>query len=467
MYMEYVDDTDPRPVRRRGWRVLGWVAVGLSVLMVCTSLGAYGYYRKLMGNIKHEDTDALLGTNRPKKLNSALNILLLGSDTRDGANVKYGRSFKGAAPHADTMILLHLSPGGSQAVAISFPRDLMVPIPACKRKDGSSSGALSNAMINSAFGMGGAACTIKTIEGISNIKIDHFMQVDFTGFKSVTSAVGGVEVCLPKDVKDKDAQLNLRKGRHVLKGENALAYVRVRKGLGDGSDLDRIKRQQQFMGSLAKKSMSAGVLTNPGKLLPLLNASTKSLTTDKNLTVPGMLKIAQGMQGLTAGKLRFVTVPWGVYAPDPNRVALRQPDADTFFTAVRGDKGVQEAAKQSTAKIPPSRVRVRVYNGSGVDGQAQRVADQLESQGFQIVGVGSVSTRKTTKVSYGPGADHQALTLAGMIPDAAKPGPRSGGTAGVVDLIVGSDWTALKPKKTGIPRQQGEIRAADDVCKES
>lgn len=468
MYMEYVDDADPGPVRRRGWRVLGWVAIGLSVLMVSCSLGFYGYYRKLDGNISRENINY---GPRPEKLNDALNILLLGSDTRGGANAKYGRTMKNDPPRSDTMILLHLSPGGGQAIGISFPRDLMVPIPSCARKNGPTVPASPNEMINESFTRGGAPCTVKTIEGISNVKIDHFLQVDFVGFKNITSAIGGVEVCVPKNVDDSKSHLKLPRGRHTIKGETALAYVRTRKALGDGSDLDRIKRQQQFMGSLAKKSMSAGVLTNPVKLNSLLAASTKSLTTDDDLSISVMSKIARGMQGLTAGKLRFVTVPYGAYAPDPNRVALREPDADRFFTAIRNDKGVAEAAKPAsgTTKIPPSQVRVRVYNASGIDGQAGRVAAQLEAQGFQVVGVGNVTKRKNTKVFYGPGADHQARTLSGMIPDAAKPGARSSGsgTAGVVDLIVGSDWTALKPKKTGIPRQTGEIRATDDICKET
>jgi LCP family protein required for cell wall assembly len=465
MYMEYVDDADPAPERRRGWRVLGWVAVGLSVTLVTSSLGVYGYYRKLNGNIARESINY---GPRPEKLNDALNILLLGSDTRTGANAKYGKSMKNDPPRSDTMILLHLSPGGEQAMGISFPRDLMVPIPSCKNREGGVVPASSVAMINESFTRGGAVCTVKTIEHLTNIKIDHFLQVDFVGFKNITSAVGGVEVCLPKDVDDPQAKLKLTKGRHLIMGETALAYVRTRKGLGNGSDIDRIKRQQQFMGSLANKAMSAGVLSNPVKLNALLSASTKSLTTDEELNIGAMSKIARGMQGLTAGKLRFVTVPWGGYAPDPNRVALRQPDADRFFSAIRNDAGIAEdrtGSGSGASKISPSQVRVRVYNASGITGQARRVADQLEEQGYQIVGVGNLSSRRNTQVLYGQGADQQAQALAVAVPSDGKPAPRTNGSPGIVDLVVGPDWTALKPRKTGIPRQQNEVRATDDVCK--
>ncbi|SEF97828.1 cell envelope-related function transcriptional attenuator common domain-containing protein [Thermomonospora echinospora] len=464
MYMEYVDDADPAPERRRGWRVLGWVAIGLSVTLVSSSLGVYGYYRKLNGNIARENINY---GPRPEKLNDALNILVLGSDTRTGANAKYGKSMKNDPPRSDTMILLHLSPGGEQAIGISFPRDLMVPIPSCRSREGGTVPASSLAMINESFTRGGAACTVKTIEHLTNIKIDHFLQVDFVGFKSITSAVGGVEVCLPKDVNDPQARLRLSKGRHTIEGETALAYVRVRKGLGNGSDTDRIKRQQQFLASLANKAMSAGVLSNPVKLNALLSASTKSLTTDEELNIGAMTKIARGMQGLTAGKLRFVTVPWGAYAPDPNRVALRQPDADRFFSAIRSDTGIAEErpAAGSSSKISPRQVRVRVYNASGIDGQARRVADQLEEQGYQVAGVGNLSSRRNTRVLYGPGAEHQAQALAEVVSGADRPAARANGSPGIVDLVVGPDWTALKPRKTGIPRQQDEVRATDDVCK--
>ncbi|GLW61773.1 hypothetical protein Arub01_00170 [Actinomadura rubrobrunea] len=473
MYMEYVDDAElqPEPARRRGWRILGWVSIGLSAAMVVGSLTAYGFYRQAFGNITHEDTDALVGPNRPKKLNNALNILLLGSDTREGANAKYGRSLRNDPPRSDTMILLHLSPGGGQAIGVSFPRDLMIPIPSCTRKDGTKTPARSLDQINNSFTYGGASCTVKTIEHLTKIHIDHFVQVDFQGFKAITEAVGGVEVCLPKDVNDPKSKLRLSKGRHVIKGETALAYVRARYALGDGSDTARIKRQQKFMGSLANKALSAGVLTNPSRLWALINAGTKSLTTDDDLTPRVMMQIAQGMQGLTSGKLRFVTVPSGPWVQDPNRLQLTQPAADQFFTALRNDKTVPSQRKQNAGpKIPPSQIRVRVYNASGINGQARRVADDLEEQGFQVSVGGNMPASRTTKVLYGAGADQQAQTLAGLIPSGPKPAPRMGDAVpGTVDLVVGSDWQALKTAQgvqTGIPRQQGEIRATDDICKE-
>jgi LCP family protein required for cell wall assembly len=475
-FMDYVDDApfysdtySGRRARRRGWRVLGWISVLLSVIMVGTSLAAYATYLKLQGNISHEDIDSI--GPRPKKLNNALNILLIGSDTRAGANAKYGRGHVNEPPRSDTMILLHLSPGGGQAVGISIPRDLMVPIPSCKTRAGGIAPAQPVGQMNTSFTTGGAACTIKTIESFSNVKIDHFMQVDFSGFKNVVNAIGGVEVCLPTDVNDRDSKLRLSRGRHVVKGETALAYVRARHGLGDGSDLARIKRQQQFLGSVANKVLSAGVLADPVKLTRVLNAGTQSLTTDKGLNFQTMLRLGQSLQGLQSGKIRFVTVPFGAYAPDPNRVTLRQPAANQFFSAVRNDKGIsdqqQAQAEPATPKVPPSRVRVRVFNAGGVPGQAQRVADQLQAQGYKVIFVGNApgGVGGETEILYGAGGQPAAATLASIVPG-VKPTARTAGTANAVDLVIGTNWTALKTtKRTSIPKQQGEIRADQNICK--
>ncbi|MFF4240938.1 LCP family protein [Actinomadura geliboluensis] len=444
-------------------KLLAWLAVATAVVMVAGSLSAYGYYWKLQNAVQHEDVDKLLGGNRPKKLNSARNIMVMGSDTRAGDNAKYGRGLRNKPPASDTMLLLHLSPGGGQALAVSFPRDLMVPIPACTRKDGTKAPGKSVAMLNEAMAHAGPACTVKTIEQLTRIHIDHFVQVDFVGFKRIATAVGGVPVCVLGDVHDKDSGLDLTKGPHRLKGEQALAYVRSRKGFGDKSDTARIKRQQHFFGALAKEAMSAGVLTDPGRLNELLSATAESLTTDKRLTASEMVKIAQGMRELSAGKLRFVTVPSGAYPLDKNRVALARPASDEFFEAIRNDKVVpaQNESKAPKPSTPPG--KVRVLNASGVEGRAAQVAAQLRDEGWQVTGVGNLSTgTQATYVRYGTGAEPQARALAGLLPG-AKVAPRAKTPAGAVDLVIGTGFTQIRTSG-GIPVQRGESRASDTVC---
>jgi LCP family protein required for cell wall assembly len=440
-------------------KLLAWVAVAAAAVMVTGSLSAYGYYWKLQNAVQHEDVDKLLGGNRPKKLNGARNIIVIGSDTREGANAQYGKGLRNKPPASDTMVLLHLSPGGGQALAVSFPRDLMVPIPTCTRRDGTKAPGNSIAMLNQAIAHAGPTCTVKTIEQLTKIHIDHFVQVDFVGFKRIATAVGGVPVCVLDDVHDEDSGLNLTKGKHRLKGEQALAYVRSRKGFGDKSDTARIKRQQHFFGALAKEAMGRGVLTDPGRLHELLNATAESLTTDKALTVAEMLKIAQGMRDLSAGKLRFVTVPSGAYAPNPNRVALTHPASDRFFEAIRKD--VVVPAQEKAAGVPPG--KVRVYNASGVEGRAAQVAAQLRDGGWQVTGVGNLASRtRRTYVRYGTGAEPQARALAKLLPG-AKASPRVKAPAGVVELVIGPDFTRMRTSG-GVPVQRGESRASDTVC---
>jgi LCP family protein required for cell wall assembly len=461
-YSQYGDPLDQGPDRGPVWRVLGWVAIGLAVVLVGTSLVAYGTYRKLQGNITHEDVTAELGAHRPPKLNQALNVLLIGSDQRNGANAKYG---KAVGERSDTIILLHFSPGGKKAVGISFPRDSMVQLPTCKSAGGRTiPGGLN--MINSSFNNGGAGCTMHTIETLTGIRVDHFVKVDFSGFKRVVDALGGVEICLPQRVDDKDSKLHLSAGRHIVRGDTALAYVRNRHGLGDGSDTDRIKRQQKFLGAVVKKATSNGTLTNPGKLYSFFDAATKSVTTDKDFTIDEMKKVAGSLQGMSAGKVQFVTVPWGAYAPDPNRIAWRQPDANNLFAAIRSDNRIQAPAQAKKVSMPPAQIKVHVLNGTGTPGLAQRVGDQLTARGYSVVGIGTSPAKPSqTQLRYGTGADQQAAALAQVAPG-GKPAPNASVTAGVVDLVLGADWEGLKgAQPAAIPKTTGGVNAADDVCK--
>lgn len=461
-YPEYGDSLDRGPSRGVVWRVLGWVSVGLAVVLVGTSLAAYGAYRKLQGNITHEDVTSQLGTHRPPKLNQALNILLIGSDQRNGANAKYGRA---VGERSDTIILLHFSPGGKKAIGISFPRDSMVQLPQCK----SRSGAVIQAhldMINSSFNNGGAGCTWRTIESLTKIRIDHFVKVDFSGFKRVVDALGGVEICLPQRVDDKDSKLHLSAGRHIVKGDQALAYVRNRHGLGDGSDIGRIKRQQKFLGAVVKKATSNGTLTSPSKLYGFLSAATKSVTTDKDFTVDEMKKVAGSVQGMSAGKVQFITVPWEAYTPDPNRIQWRQPDANNLFDAIRSDNHIQAPTPAKQASMPPAQIKVRVLNGTSTPGLAQRVGDQLTARGYSVLKIGTSPTKPSrTELLYGTGADQQAAALAQMA-TGGTPAASSSVTSGVVDLVIGPDFTGLKgAQPAAIPKNSDAVKASDDVCK--
>ncbi|MEB3963872.1 LCP family protein [Streptomyces kunmingensis] len=330
-----------RTRRRRRW--LRYTAIGAALLVLVAGGTGWIAYEKLNGNIiEDSDTAAELARyekERPSVLvDGAQNLLLIGSDSRAGANRKYGHN--DGTSRSDTTILLHVAADRKSATAISFPRDLMVDVPACRQADGSRTEPMF-AMFNYAFEVGGSACTIRMVEKVTGVRIDHHMVVDFQGFKDMVNAVDGVEVCLDRPVDDADAHLRLAPGRHVLDGEQALGYVRARKSLGNGSDTDRMDRQQRFLGALVTKVQSDGVLLNPAKLYPVLDAATSSLTTDPGLaSLRGLYDLVRGMRGIPADRIQFLTVPRQSYVYNANRDQLVQPAAERLFTRLRTDAPV-------------------------------------------------------------------------------------------------------------------------------
>jgi LCP family protein required for cell wall assembly len=348
--------TAPPQRRRRTWlRVL---AVSTALLVLAGAGGLWYVYQHLNGNITTDNvTETELKaqeSQRPtEEPTSAENILLIGSDNRGDGNGKYGKDT--GTQRSDTTILLHLSADRSNATAISIPRDLMVHQPVCTKADGSTVPARFE-QFNWAFEFGGAACTIRTVEDLTGVRIDHHLIVDFNGFKNMVNAVGGVEVCVAHPVHDAQAHLDLPAGRQKLDGEQALGYVRARHSLGDGSDTERIGRQQDFLASLIKKVQTNGVLLNPVKVYPLLDAATKSLTADPGLNSLGELyKLAQSLQKVPTGSIHFVTAPIEPYVADHNRDQLVQPEADQLFAAVRADQPVNVGKTAKSASPDDSR----------------------------------------------------------------------------------------------------------------
>ncbi|MGW0783565.1 LCP family glycopolymer transferase [Streptomyces sp. NPDC002913] len=328
--------------RKRHW--LRWTALAASFLVLVAAGVGWWVYKKLDDNITTDTSAAAelkaYEKDRPLPIaRDAQNILLIGSDTRSGDNSAYGRD-DGGSQRSDTTILLHLAADRRSATAVSIPRDLMAEIPSCHTEDGKATRA-QFAQFNWAFELGGTACTIRTVEKMTGIRVDHHMVIDFSGFKDMVDAVDGVEVCLKKPVDDDDAHLKLPAGRQKLNGEEALGYVRARKSIGDGSDTERMDRQQKFLGALVNKMQSNGVLLNPARLYPVLDAATKSLTTDPGLdSLRDLYDLVRGMRNVPTDKVQFLTVPRQSYRADPNRDELVQPDADRLFTALRKDEPV-------------------------------------------------------------------------------------------------------------------------------
>ncbi|WAZ22166.1 LCP family protein [Streptomyces cinnabarinus] len=344
-------------IRRRRRRWVRGVGAGVGVVVLGAVVAGWAVYVKLDGNITPDSAAAeelaRYEGERPTSLvKNAQNILLIGSDSRSGdENRRYGRD--SGTERSDTTILLHLAAGRRSATAVSLPRDLMVDVPACLRPDGSRSEPMF-AMFNYAFEMGGSACSIRTVEKLTGVRIDHHMVVDFRGFKDMVDAVGGVEVCLKSPINDKAAKLRLPAGRVTLDGEQALGFVRARKSLGNGSDTDRMDRQQRFLGALVNKVQSNDVLLNPVRLYPLLDAATSSLTTDPDLaSLRGLYQLVRGVRDIPTERVQFLTVPRESYVYNSNRDQLIEPEAERLFERLRTDTPV-EVSQKGPARDPDS-----------------------------------------------------------------------------------------------------------------
>ena len=331
-------------IRRRRRRWVRGVSAGVGVVVVAAAGVGWGVYAKLDANITPDNAAAAELARYEKERPTALvkgaqNILLIGSDSRSGdGNAEYGRD--SGTERSDTTILLHLAADRRSATAVSLPRDLMVDVPGCLRPDGTRTEPMF-AMFNYAFQVGGSGCTIRTVEKLTNVRIDHHMVVDFHGFKDMVDAVDGVEVCLKSPIRDKAARLKLPAGKVTLDGEQALGYVRARKSLGNGSDTDRMDRQQGFLGALVNKVQSDDVLFNPVKLYPVLDAATSSLTTDPDLAnLRGLYELVRGLRNIPTEHVQFLTVPRESYIYNANRDQLVEPEAEKLFARLRVDATV-------------------------------------------------------------------------------------------------------------------------------
>jgi LCP family protein required for cell wall assembly len=339
-------------------RIVKAVAVTVAAVLVVVLTGGFFVYRHLNNNITGIDITSALGTDRPTEVKQKtpqkpLNILLLGSDTRQGQTGHIGGDTPGLS---DTTILLHISGDRKLAYGVSLPRDAMVERPSCVRKDGQGTDPGGLSMFNAAYAVGGPACTVKTVEKLTNIRINHFVVIDFNGFRKMVDALGGVEVCVPKEVNDTTGHIYLPAGTYDVKGQRALDYVRVRHSISDNGDIGRMKRQQAFLASMANKAVSAGTLVNPVRLVKFLDAATKSLTTDTGLSSLDKLGgLAKSLKGIGLDHIQFITVPFKTYEPDPNRLQWA-PGANRLWYRIRNDMPINKrfADEVTTAAGKPS-----------------------------------------------------------------------------------------------------------------
>lgn len=336
--------------RRRRLRIAGLALAGVLVL---GASGAGWAFWRLNDNITGVDINSALGDDRPARIgptvspeasataaeplpSGALNILVLGSDSRSGKeNAALGGGDEGAGARSDTAMVVHIDEGRTGATVVSIPRDTLVTRPSCPLESGGSTAVAYNVMFNSAYAVGGPVCAVKTVESMTDVRMDHYMEIDFAGFAKLVDALGGVTVTTDEDIDDEDSHLKLAAGTHHLDGEQALALARTRHGIGDGSDSAASASSRSGEGLLDQIS-STDLLTNPARLYRAADAVTASLTTDTGLdSLTELVRLGQSLKGLSSAATTTVMMPVAPAPYDSNRVVAREPDAGKLWESLK------------------------------------------------------------------------------------------------------------------------------------
>ncbi|MFB8240516.1 LCP family protein [Kitasatospora purpeofusca] len=332
---ERAPDREPPARRRRTRRVLLWTLSALLALVV-GGCGALWWTAEHYASSVHRIPDAFPTapeSAQPKPVpGSGLNLLLVGldarSDTPTTGSAAKAPAWQAGAARSDTMMLLHLSDDRSSATLVSLPRDTWVPVP-----------GHGEAKLNAAYSWGGPALMTETVQNLTGIRIDHLAVIDWNGFRALTDAVGGVDITVPRTIEGVGEARAWEAGTHHMDGATALLYVRERYGL-PGGDLDRTKRQQNFLRALMLKVMDSGTLTSPSRLGGLLGTVGEVVSVDDRLSNTDLFQLAWGLRSLRADNVRFMNAPFGGFATrgEQSVVLLADRPAAQLWEAIRNDR---------------------------------------------------------------------------------------------------------------------------------
>jgi LCP family protein required for cell wall assembly len=467
---------DRRPPRRRRTVVL-WACVVVVALLVTGVVGGYLKYRAVWDSISRVAVSDL--GRRPPKFTGALNLLVFGSGSVAGLTRHQelawhvGREEGDAV--AETIMIVHISPGRHAVTVVNIPRDTVVPVYACSSGSGAgvhwpgqqaSPGAVEQ--IGDSLSFGGPSCLWKTIEQQTRIRIDHFIELSYLGLVRVVNDIGGVNVCLPFTVHNANSGLRLTAGVHHIGGVTFLEFWRTRENVGNGSDLQRIQRDDFLLAQMVKGVIHSGLLSNPIKLVQVVTNTASTITTDTGLTQSGMLQTAQSLRGISGNRVQLITAPNVAYPANLNWVEFDQPLAHRLFRAIAHDTELPKAVRHARhgaaaaparpSQAPPSQVSVDVLNGSGTPGVAGAAASALASRGFHVSGTGDSARFSYTKsvIEYGSASELPAVTtLKEQIPSVTVR-KIPGLAPGTLDLIIGSSFTTLAAQPSPAPTHQAK-----------
>lgn len=404
--------------------------------------------------------------NRPKA-GHGTNILLVGTDGRDQVTEEERRRYRlGGTPcHCtDTMMIVHISEDRERASVVSLPRDSYAETPEHTDRTTGERHDPHPVKLNAAYAEGGPQLTVRTVEHMAKVKIDHYLEVDFISFMKTVDVLGGVEICTPYPLRDRYTGLDLPAGSHRLSGGQALQYVRSRHADGS-SDLGRMRRQQRFLASLIEHFTSSGVLLNPIKFRDVTGAVLGSVRADEGFGTRELFDLGRAMRTFSPASSEFATVPIGQmgYAVKGVGSTLKWDEARAarLFTALRDDRPLaphkKRRSKAVRVEVAPRQIHVQVENGTTVDGLGKRVDGRLAAVGFLTTGVpvnAQVRNAKRTIVGYDPRWDRSARSLAAALPGAEM--REMPGQGAMLKVIVGTDFKGVR-----------KVRAADADQRES
>jgi LCP family protein required for cell wall assembly len=443
------------------------------VLLAAAAFAAVQIFR-LQSNVETQPLN--IGAGQEGELpvdlsKDAVQILVLGSDTRTGNSGAFigEEDLSSGTGNSDVMMIVNLSADRSNVSVVSLPRDLLVPLPSCKNPEtGELSDPMDLGQLNLALGSGGPGCTVAAVNRMTGLTIDHFMMADFNAVKELSEAVGGVEVCVTEPVEDEFSGLSLPAGTSEVKGDQALAFLRTRHAFGDGGDEGRIRAQQSFMASLARKIQAEGTLTNLPRLYSIAETLTKNLTVDEDLSqVTEILKLADRVQKVDLADIAFVTVPTAPWDQDPNRLVLDPEPAEALFEALREDRSLTAPKPgatpspggsatpapggSATPEQPPAppaapafdagAVPLLVVNGTDNPDRAAELQKVLRAKGYALANITQSTPAESTQIVYGPGYEEAAAAL-GTRFGVAEVQLLPSATLNGIELIVGADFVS-------------------------
>ncbi|WP_258025261.1 LCP family protein [Streptomyces bambusae] len=472
-----IRDSGPGGSRRPRWGV----RIAGAVSAVVLGSGALGHAVMTGLDTGIERVDPFKDMKNRPKAGNGMNVLLVGTDGREKIGPEEKRAYRlGGAPcHCtDTMMLVHVSADRKRASVISLPRDSYAEVPAHRDQVTGKDHQAHPVKLNAAYAEGGPNLTVRTVESMTRVKIDHYLEVDFTSFMKTVDAVGGVEICTAKTLRDTNTGLSLLPGTHRLTGGQALQYVRARHVDG-AADIGRMQRQQRFLAALIKEAAGSGVLLNPVKFKEVSSTLLGSVRADTGFGSQQMLALGQAMRDFTPASSEFASVPIGNTSYPVkgigSTVKWDAARAEKLFQAVRDDRPLAPARPGGARReqpaavpvdVPPQQIRVQVENGTRIDGLGGRVDAALRATGFNTTRTpGNAATRsvRRTLVAYDPRWDRSARTLATALPGAElRAVPGQGRT---LLVTAGSDYRKVVPVRAEDPYQgeHSDVVTGDQV----